>query len=226
MIIKIKVTQTREEGPNIKRHLTITTSLIFYLCSSGLAFNETGTVYADLSEPRSKPRRNHIFYTPHEPQFNHTAHGFFEFASEEQRSGKSARRFYRYIRSGFERILRKDAHDFRASDSDGGRKVHIVEVTAYNVGDPDQNWGDPCQSANGENICAALAAGLKRCAANFVPFGTKLHIAGYGVCTVTDRMNRRYKYRVDIAMEKHEKIRAIRFGLKRLLITILGREDG
>jgi hypothetical protein len=29
----------------------------------------------------------------------------------------------------------------------------IREVTAYNVGDPKQNHGNPCISAKGENIC-------------------------------------------------------------------------
>lgn len=102
---------------------------------------------------------------------------------------------------------------------DGGSQLR--EVTAYNVGDPDQNWGDPCQSANGENICAALDSGSKRCAANFVPFGTVLRIAHYGICTVTDRMNRRYTDRVDIAMKKNEKKKALRFGLRRLQVTVL-----
>ena len=97
----------------------------------------------------------------------------------------------------------------------------IREVTAYNVGDPKQNHGNPCISANGENICAALNLGLKRCAANFVPFGTQLHIPNYGVCTVTDRMNRRYKNRVDIAMKVTEKDKALQFGLKKLKVTIL-----
>lgn len=97
----------------------------------------------------------------------------------------------------------------------------LREVTAYNVGDPAQNYGDPCQSANGENICDALDAGLKRCAANFVPFGTKLLIAGYGTCTVTDRMNRRYRNRVDIAMKKNEKEKALQFGLKKLKVKVV-----
>ena len=92
----------------------------------------------------------------------------------------------------------------------------IREVTAYNVGDPKQNHGNPCISANGENICAALNLGFKRCAANFVPFGTQLYIANYGVCTVTDRMNRRYRNRVDIAMKVTEKDKALQFGLKSL----------
>ena len=101
----------------------------------------------------------------------------------------------------------------------------IREVTAYNVGDPKQNHGNPCISANGENICAALNSGLKRCAANFVPFGTQLYIANYGICTVTDRMNRRYKNRVDIAMKVNEKDKALQFGLKKLKVTIVKSPD-
>ena len=97
----------------------------------------------------------------------------------------------------------------------------IREVTAYNVGDPKQNYGNPCISANGENICAALAKGLRRCAANFVPFGTKLRIEKHGYCTVTDRMNKRYKNRVDIAMKLNEKGRALKFGLQRLKVEIV-----
>ncbi len=104
-------------------------------------------------------------------------------------------------------------------------RARIRDVTAYNVGDPDQNHGDPCISANGENICAAVDSGFKRCAANFVPFGTRLYIADYGVCTVTDRMNRRYVHRVDIAMKVTEKDRALQFGLKKLKVTILGPSD-
>src|SRR5210317_1340752 len=43
----------------------------------------------------------------------------------------------------------------------------IRVVTAYNVGDPRQTDDTPCISANGENICRALANGEMRCAANF-----------------------------------------------------------
>jgi 3D (Asp-Asp-Asp) domain-containing protein len=96
-----------------------------------------------------------------------------------------------------------------------------VEVTAYNTGDVNQCWGDPCISANGENICMALDMGYKRCAANFVPLGTRLNIEGYGQCVVTDRMNSRYRYRVDIAMKKDEHEKAKEFGLKRLKIEVL-----
>ncbi len=104
-------------------------------------------------------------------------------------------------------------------------RASIREVTAYNVGDPKQTHGNPCISSNGENICAALNLGFKRCAANFVPFGTQLHIGNYGVCTVTDRMNRRYRNRVDIAMKVTERDKALQFGLKKLKVTILRSSD-
>jgi 3D (Asp-Asp-Asp) domain-containing protein len=97
----------------------------------------------------------------------------------------------------------------------------IREVTAYNAGDPKQTWGDPCISASGENICNALQNGEKRCAANFVALGTALHIDKFGVCLVTDRMNRRYRNRVDIAMKSDEYTKARRFGKQKLRVQIL-----
>jgi len=43
-------------------------------------------------------------------------------------------------------------------DSNDAIAEHIREVSAYNVGDPKQNYGNPCISANGENICALFCA--------------------------------------------------------------------
>ena len=103
------------------------------------------------------------------------------------------------------------------------RSETIRVVTAYNVGDPKQNFGDPCISANGENICKALRKGERRCAANFVPFGTLLHVEKYGVCLVTDRTNSRYRNRVDIAMRSDEYRKAKRFGKQKLTVKILKR---
>jgi 3D (Asp-Asp-Asp) domain-containing protein len=94
-------------------------------------------------------------------------------------------------------------------------------VTAYNVGDPRQTWGDPCISANGENICNALKSGLKRCAANFVPLGTELIVGEYGRYVVTDRTHSRYRNRVDIAMHLNEYKKAKQFGKKKLNVKIL-----
>ena len=97
----------------------------------------------------------------------------------------------------------------------------IRVVTAYNVGDPRQTDDTPCISANGENICKALAEGEMRCAANFVPLGSHLYVDKIGVCLVTDRMNRRYRNRVDIAMQKDEYRKARRFGKQKLHVKIL-----
>lgn len=97
----------------------------------------------------------------------------------------------------------------------------IREITAYNTGDPAQTDSTPCISANGENICTALALNYKRCAANFVPFGTTLEIEHFGKCLVVDRMNSRYTNRVDIAMRADEKQRAISFGLQKLNVKII-----
>jgi 3D (Asp-Asp-Asp) domain-containing protein len=97
----------------------------------------------------------------------------------------------------------------------------IRVVTAYNVGDPRQTDNTPCISANGENICRALANGEMRCAANFVPLGSHLYVDKIGVCLVTDRMNKRYRNRVDIAMQKDEYRKALRFGRQKLHVKIL-----
>jgi len=94
------------------------------------------------------------------------------------------------------------------------------EISAYNAGDPNQCDSSPCIAANGENVCTAIALGYKRCAANFVPFGTILDIEHYGECLVVDRMNRRFPNRVDIAMPADQKDRALQFGLQNLLVVV------
>jgi 3D (Asp-Asp-Asp) domain-containing protein len=100
----------------------------------------------------------------------------------------------------------------------------IRVVTAYNVGDPRQTDDTPCIAANGEDICSALAKGEMRCAANFVPLGSHLYVDKIGVCLVTDRMNKRYRNRVDIAMEKNEYYKARRFGRQKLHVKILDND--
>jgi len=98
----------------------------------------------------------------------------------------------------------------------------VREITAYNAGDVNQCDSTPCISANGENICEALRMGFKRCAANFVPLGTDLIIEGYGNCKVTDRMNSRYKNRVDIAFPLGDD-HAIKWGLKKLNVMVVDK---
>ncbi len=76
------------------------------------------------------------------------------------------------------------------------REVSKMTVTAYNSV-PWQTDDTPCIGAQGTDICAIYASGENVCAANFVPLGTILHVEGLGDCTVRDRMNARYHYRVD-----------------------------
>ncbi len=97
----------------------------------------------------------------------------------------------------------------------------IRVVTAYNAGDPRQTDDTPCISANNKNICEALDRGEMQCAANFVSLGTVIHIDKVGDCLVTDRTNRRYRNRVDIAMKKNEYKKAITFGRQKLMVKIL-----
>jgi len=71
-------------------------------------------------------------------------------------------------------------------------------VTAY-TSYPEQTWGDPCIGAWGDNLCE-LYAEHSICASNAYVKGTRLHVDGWGECTVLDRMNSRYPDRVDIYM--------------------------
>jgi 3D (Asp-Asp-Asp) domain-containing protein len=101
----------------------------------------------------------------------------------------------------------------------------IRVVTAYNAGDRRQTDDTPCISANGENLCKALAKGKKRCAANFVPLGSRLYVEKIGVCLVTDRTNKRYRNRVDIAMQRKDYHKARRFGRQKLNVKILNMKQ-
>ncbi len=94
------------------------------------------------------------------------------------------------------------------------------EVTAYNAGDPYQCDNTPCISASGDNICQLLAQGQIIFASNEFPLGTKLYVEGIGEGIVLDRMNSRFKTRIDYAMQAHEKPRAIAFGLQVLFVKI------
>ena len=101
-------------------------------------------------------------------------------------------------------------------------KEYYAVTTAYNAGDPAQCDSTPCITANGENVCTALALGHKRCAVNNLPFGTRLKVEGYGECIVTDRMNSRYQNgEVDVAFPADQYDEAIKFGGHKRLIQIL-----
>jgi 3D (Asp-Asp-Asp) domain-containing protein len=116
-----------------------------------------------------------------------------------------------------------EPHEWLSSDMVVSETIRIV--TAYNAGDPAQNYGNPCISASGENLCKALSAGKKRCAANFVPLGTRLYVEKYGIFVVSDRTNRRYRNRVDIAMKLDEIHKAKQFGKQKLNVKILKNQE-
>jgi len=96
----------------------------------------------------------------------------------------------------------------------------IRRITMYNAGDPNQTDNTPCISANGENVCTAVALGYGRCASNKDPFGTRLFVSGLGECIVTDRMNSRYdEGEVDWALPADQYKKAVAFGKQYLLVS-------
>ena len=91
----------------------------------------------------------------------------------------------------------------------------VREVTMYNSLE-DQTDNSPCIAAWGENICESKD---NVCATNAFPRNTVLEIKGLGTCIVKDRMNSRYKERIDwyAGMDKD---RAIKFGIKNLIVKV------
>ena len=51
--------------------------------------------------------------------------------------------------------------------------------------------------------------------------GTRLYIQYYGTCTVHDRMNERYKNRVDVAFSADQIDEALQFGKRNSMVKIL-----
>lgn len=98
-------------------------------------------------------------------------------------------------------------------------KETVRTVTAYNVGDPKQTHSKPCIGASGDNLCSLVKKGINVCAANFVPLRSKLHVDKIGECIVLDRMNARFGNRVDLAMQKDQHHRAVKFGVQNLDVT-------
>lgn len=98
----------------------------------------------------------------------------------------------------------------------------IREVSAYNLGDPNQTDSSPCTGAHANlNLCDMVNAGKIVLASNAYPFHTKIMIEGVGVGEVLDRMNTRYHNRIDLAMKLSEHDRAIKFGVQRLYTYVV-----
>lgn len=88
-------------------------------------------------------------------------------------------------------------------------------ATAYSS-TPDQTDDTPFITANGKYVYDGLVA------ANFLPFGAKLRlpeICGDKIFTVDDRMNARYKQRIDVWMKSRQE--AKNFGAKIVSVEIL-----
>lgn len=94
----------------------------------------------------------------------------------------------------------------------------VREVSAY-TSTVAQTDATPCISADGTNICVRYAAGEGICATNAYPFGTVLKVEGLGTCVVADRMNARYRSRVDWYFGQ-DTPRAIEFGIQNLHVEV------
>lgn len=90
-----------------------------------------------------------------------------------------------------------------------------VSSTAYNSL-PNQTDSTPFITASGKRTRDGIVA------ANFLPFGTKIRIPevfGDKVFVVEDRMNKRYKNRVDVWMASYDA--AIKYGVRTVTIEVL-----
>lgn len=108
----------------------------------------------------------------------------------------------------------------------------IREVTMY-TSEPKQTDNSPCIGASGQDQCVLWRNGQNICATNAYPKGTVLNIQGLGDCLVMDRMNSKFKNRIDWyagydddCLDNYQNgdncpnlERAIKFGLQSLLVT-------
>lgn len=98
----------------------------------------------------------------------------------------------------------------------GYRIVHtgIVMATAYNSLE-NQTDSTPWITASGTRCREGVIA------SNFLPIGTKVMIDGFGkqVFIVEDRMNRRYKKRIDIWFRHYDD--AMKFGIRKIKYRVI-----
>lgn len=89
-----------------------------------------------------------------------------------------------------------------------------VPATAYNSLES-QTDSSPWITASGTRCREGVIA------SNFLPIGTKVLIEGFGerVFTVEDRMNKRYKKRIDIWFRDYDD--AMRFGLRQIRFHVI-----
>ncbi|MFZ6015509.1 MAG: 3D domain-containing protein [Patescibacteria group bacterium] len=93
-------------------------------------------------------------------------------------------------------------------------------VTAYNSV-PWQTDSTPCIAADGSDICKLREQGEMSCASH-LPFGTKINIPGFGVCTVRDRLHPRFAHRIDLYFGGADQIQAAKeWGKRSLTVEVL-----
>lgn len=95
----------------------------------------------------------------------------------------------------------------------------IREASAFNS-TPEQTDGNPCQAADQSDICVRYLAGECLIAGNFAKLGSQHYVDGFGVCTLIDRMNRRYSQEVDIYFGM-DVAAAKKFGRRPILVKSL-----
>jgi hypothetical protein len=94
-------------------------------------------------------------------------------------------------------------------------------ITAYNLGDVNQNDSTPCTGAFNEDLCNSINNGELLVANNYYLPGTLVCIDKVGCGRIADRMNSRYdKDHFDIAMSKDDYLKAIKFGAPKLIVRI------
>lgn len=106
---------------------------------------------------------------------------------------------------------------YARNNTDRRRSFEAV-TTAY-VSFPQFTDNQPCKAADGSDICILETNGEHTCAANFLRFGTRLRIGDF-ICTVRDRIARKYGSRVDIYYG-FDLEGAREYGKQRQIITIL-----
>lgn len=89
-------------------------------------------------------------------------------------------------------------------------------VTAYTLR-PEETDDTPCIGAYGDDLCE-ISKYVQVCASNEFERGTKLKV-GDEECVVMDRMNARFKNRIDLV--KNNKTEALKFGKQNLEVAII-----
>ena len=94
------------------------------------------------------------------------------------------------------------------------KREFYAEITGYSS-TVDQTDDSPFIAADGTHVYDGMVA------ANFLPFGTRVKIDGFGekVFTVHDRMNKRFSERMDIWFS--DRTPALKFGKRVLKVQIL-----